>query len=913
MEEEFGLHLELETDRLVREAGLAPNEARRQALVAFGGVERHKEELREGRGLAWLGGLSLDFKLGLRMMAKSPGLTVVAVVGMAVAVAICAASFGALSVFVDGTLPLPEGDRIVAIRNIDTRTSDEAYGSYLHDLATWRASVSAVQDFGAYRTIDRNLITRGGRPESVRIAEMTASGFRITRVPPLKGRYFNAADERQGAPPVVAIGYTVWQNRFAGRPDIVGQMLQLGDTRYTIVGVMPRGYAFPINNRIWIPLRLDPSRYERGDAPALVVFGRLAPAATLHDAQTQLNAIDARLAATYPESHQYIRSRVLPYARAFLDSPQVAWLLRVAQLLVGLLLVVIGTNVAVLVYARTATRTSEIAVRSALGASRARIVTQLFAEALVLSAVAAAVGMVGARVILHQFSAFIARQGGEQFPFWWHFGISLTVLLYIAGLAVLAAGIIGVLPALKATARDAQTNLQQLGTGGSGMRLGRTWTVLIVAQVAIAVMGPTLVIGGLREWMRLEFHKPAIATTHFLMARLVLDEQELQGQRLGAERPVAGTRVTPGATHSDLEAHDAAFAARFVRLRTELARRLEAEPGIADVVFASASPGSENGVRMEVDTMAAAPRPAMAPDGRALAVPLSTSATVLVNRVSLGYLRAFDVPVLAGRTFQRGDFSHTSTAVLVNRSFVQKMLGGGNPLGRRVRAVAGKGDATSARAPSEPWAEIVGVVADFPNPDDPAHPPKLYRPLLPTDARPVMLAIRVRSGSPASFAGRLRGITVAVNPMLRLGKVAALEEMLSQNTWPDRLMILAVVLLALTATLLSAAGIYALMSFTITRRRREIGVRLALGGQPRRILASVLARAAGQVAIGIVIGAGLLALMNLSPIDGAWGVRKALLSVPVVAGPMMAVALLAAIGPARRALRIQPTEALKAE
>ncbi|HKG94816.1 MAG TPA: ABC transporter permease, partial [Gemmatimonadaceae bacterium] len=393
MNEEIRFHVEMEAGRIAREQGLAPDEARRRALVAFGGVERYKEELREGRGLAWLGGMRLDLKLGLRMMAKSPGLTLVGVVGMAVAIAIGAVTFGIIHNFIGVTLPLDDGDRLVAIQNVDARRNVEGDGTHLHDLAVWRGALGAVEALGAYRTVARNVISRDARPDPMRVVEMTASGFRIARVQPLLGRYFDDAEERPGAPPVVVIGYDVWQHRFAGEPDVVGRTIQLGATAHTIVGVMPRGFAFPVNNRVWTPLRLDPAAFTPGDAPPVQVFGRLAPGASLDDAQAQLTTIGKRLAADHPESHEHVRPRVLPYASAFFDSPELTWALYVVQAMVSMILVVIGTNVATLVYARTASRMGEIAVRTALGASRRRIVAQLFMEALVLSAAAAAVGL----------------------------------------------------------------------------------------------------------------------------------------------------------------------------------------------------------------------------------------------------------------------------------------------------------------------------------------------------------------------------------------------------------------------------------------------------------------------------------------------------------------------------------------
>src|SRR5687768_17169910 len=341
MNDEFGLHIEMETDRLVRDRGLHPDEAKRHALAAFGGLENHKEALRSDRGLAWLAGMSLDLKLGFRMMRKYPGLTVVGVLGMAVAVAIGAVSFGIIYNLVGNSIPLEDGDRIVAIQNLSGGSDNEGRATHLHDLDVWRRELRAVEALGAYRTVDRNLITPRGRPEPVRVAEMSASGFRIARVPPLSGRYFNEDDEQRGAVPVVVIGYSVWQSRFGGERDVIGRTLQLGATQHTVIGVMPRGFAFPINNRVWTPLRLHPSDFERGKAPSVEVFGRLASNATIDNARTQLATIGQRLTAAYPATHEKVRPRILPYALMFIDSPELAWALHAIQLLVSMLLVVI--------------------------------------------------------------------------------------------------------------------------------------------------------------------------------------------------------------------------------------------------------------------------------------------------------------------------------------------------------------------------------------------------------------------------------------------------------------------------------------------------------------------------------------------------------------------------------------------
>ena len=917
METEFAFHLDMETQRLVREHGLDPREAKRQALIAFGGVEKHKEALRGDRGVAWLSGMTLDFRLGMRMLAKYPGLTLTGILGMAVAVAIGAVSFGVIYDLIDPSLPIEGGDRIVAIQNIHTRRG-EGRETHLHDMAIWRAELRGVEHIGAYRTVDRNLITPQGRPEPVRVAEMSAAGFRVTAVPPLMGRYFSEADERPGAPPVVVIRRSVWRDRFLDRPDIIGQPLQLGATTYTVIGVMPNAFAFPVNNRIWTPLRLNPADFPRDDAPPIDVFGRLAPGTTIEQVHSQVVAIAGRLAAESPRTREGVNARVLPYPRVFLDSPQLVWAFHGLQVLISLLLVVIGTNVAVLVYARTATRMGEIAVRSALGASRARIVGQLFAEALVLSAAAALVGLIAARFALRQVDLFVDRLGGEQVPFWLNFGgVSPGLVLYVAGLTIIAAVIVGVVPALKATRRDVHANLQHLGTGGSGMRLGKVWTFLIVTQVAVAVTCLPIALSVLGLWAQRSMTGPAFATREILTASLMLDRE--------------------GAVAAERDG-DAELAARYARLEGEVIRRLDAEPRVSAVVLADAVPGEEPNIRVEVE------RPVADSIRDTTVGPGSAGHQVDIMRAESDLFDALGLPLLAGRSFDASDISGGARTVIVNHSFVQKVLGGGDALGGRVRRVARDEDGRPEAVHQQPWFTIVGVVPDFPAViDETDLTPKVYQPvgsaiqatflepgrqrtvegrlqrelpgqpsLSPRSGSLSTLIVRVRDADPAGFAARLRDITVSIDPMLRLESVATLQESLEKTVRINRLIGIAIALLTVSVLLLSAAGIYALMSFTITRRRREIGIRTALGAGARNVLWSVLSRAMLQIAIGIAIGTGLATLVDRATQGGTTAGHGAVV-LPAVALLMAIVGLIAAIGPARRALSIQPTEALRSD
>ena len=844
---------------------------------------------------SWLTSLSLDLRLGVRMLVKHPGLTLVGVLGMSVAVAIGAIAFGIIYTLIDPTLPLDEGDRIVAIESFDpVRGDDEARRTHLHDLVSWREELSAISDLGAYRIVARNLITGGAPPEGVRIAEMTASGFRIARIPPLLGRPLLESDEVRGAPAVAVIGHSEWQRRFAGDSAIIGRTIQLGATRHVIVGVMPDGFGFPINHQIWTPLRLDPVDFERGEAPTIEVLGRLAATATLDEAETQLTTIARRLGSEYPETHATIQTRVLPYALSFTE-PE-SWGFHLGQALISMLLVLVGTNVAILVYARTASRAGEIAVRSALGASRGRIVAQLFAEALVLSAAAAVVGLMFARVALAQLDVVIARTERDLLPYWMTFDLSPGVVLYVAGLAVVGAVIVGVLPGIKATQHRVHAGLQQLGMGGSGMRLGGTWTVLIVAQVAIAVAVLPVAFHNIDLVVRGSATEPAFENDRLLIASLRLDRADVGAEEVDASE-------------------EEEFRTRFAQREAELVRRLEAEPGIANVFRDDGWPGrGGDWTRIEI---AGSGAPTSTGSDSAVRAGARQAG---INFVDPDYFETFQIPLLAGRRFEPGDVTSSANVAIVEQAFVREVLGGSAPLGLQVRRVTRSRAAGAEPAPSEPWFEIIGVVADFPTRPDPSgeRRPRMYLPLRPGESHPSVLIVEVMSDDAARFAGRLREIAVTFDPMLRLEDVATLEARMNEERELVRLVFLTVVGVTASILLLSAAGIYALMSFTITRRRREIGIRSALGAGPGRVAASVLARAAGQIALGIVVGIGLAAALarligSMSSMmrDLTWVALGGLLL--VVAVFMTAVGLAAALGPARRALRIQPTEALRME
>lgn len=856
------------------------------------------EQLRDRNRTHMTTGISrTDLTLAIRMLVRYPGLTIVGVLGMAVGIAISAGAFAILYTFVDPALPLVEGDRIVQILNWDT-AQNRAERRTVHDLVEWRRHLNSIHDVGAFRQVSRNLIAPGARPETVRITEMSASGFHVTRIAPLMGRHLVEADERRDAPPVLVIGADVWRNRFGGDPAIVGRTVQLGDLAHTIVGVMPDGYAFPVQDRFWVPFRAEAGQHEMRSGPSVTVFGRLAKGATFESAQAELATVGERAAMASPATHARLRPKVVPYTFPFfdIDDPGARWIVHLMQFLVSLLLVVVCVNVAILVYARTATRQAEIAVRSALGASRRRIVTQLFVEALGLTTAASLVGLLLTSLALKQVNAAMTQMYAGT-PFWWTFELSSGLVAYVGALALLAAVIVGVLPALKATGRSVVTGLQQISAGGGGgMRLGRTWTILIVTQVAIAVALLPAAVYHAWDSVRLGFAETGEGASDVLTSQLLMD-------------------------HHDQGLSDDAFAGRLAAAAADLTARLDAQPGVAAVAFSSSVPGGEPTAWIEVEGLQSPGAPG--DEGGWVATGTRAGHEVRFNRVSLNYFATFGVPLLTGRGLESGDVAagdprKTSSggagsgAVVVNESFARTVLGG-TALGRRVRYVGVSNDAEPGEVPVGRWYEVAGVISDFPvqQTDRETASAKLYH-ALPGAVNGATLSLRMRGAEAGVFGDRLREIAASVDPHLQVRNVATLEAVLRQDQ--AIMQIVAAVLGALTISVLAltSAGIYAMMAFTVAQRRKEIGIRAALGADPRRILAGIFSRALRQLLAGAGVGVVCAALLEVAT-DGGLMNGQGLVVLPIVAAVVLVVGLLAVLGPARRSLRIHPTEALRAQ
>jgi predicted permease len=827
------------------------------------GPRRVNETRGRRRKLAGIGGWWLDVKLALRMLVKFPGLSLVGIFAIAVGIAVTAGYFELANKLIDPKLPLEDGDRIILIENRDLSAGRPDFRS-LYDFPRWRGQLESVEQLGAYQIVFRNLITPDGRAEPMRVTMMTASGFSIARVPPLLGRPLFESDEQPGAPPVAVIGHDLWHSRFGADSAIVGETIQLGASHVTVVGVMPKAFLFPVRDNLWVPLGVPRSDLERLTGADTFVFGRLAPGITLLQAQSEVQALGARWATDLPEPYARIRPHLKPFTHRLFE-PSDRWTIYAAEGFLVMVLVVACINVATLVFARTAMRQNELAVRITLGASRARIIFQLFVEALALSLIASAIGL------------FLARWGVKKvmvgegmlsvLPFWWDVGMPLSTVFVILVLAVLSAGIAGVVPALKVTGRRGQGALRQLVSSAKELRFGGFSTAVIVFQVATSVAFLSVGFGMGREVMTFHTGTGELPSHPYMAARLLMDR----------EQP----------PNLDDATYQTEFLNEYTKAYEELARRLVSAVEVEDLTFANALPGTGHPrAVVELD--------AVEPNGD------RPSGTVSIARVDPGFFEALDTPLITGRHFASADAAAAGRVAIVNQPFVRRFLAGRNPIGYRVRHMAPQDSVP------QPWFEIIGVVPDLGmNPSDPGDPAGIYYPATARQLYPVSVAIRLRREQ--GFASEIRRVAADVDPTLRVEQPMPLRDLGVLEREPQRFAALMVTVVAGMILVLSMAGIYALMAFAVTQRTREIGIRTALGAHPRRILATIFARGLVQLFAGLALGS-VVAVWFYGFAEWLDGGADAVMIVTVV---MMASGILACAVPARRALRIQPTEALR--
>jgi predicted permease len=815
-----------------------------------------------------------DYKLGVRMLLKYPGLTIAGGLALAIAIGIGAGWYDLVGKLLWPTIPLPDGDRIVIIETHNALTNEPEL-RVTRDFLEWRSDVRSIDGLGAYRTELRNLIVGNTPPVLIRTASLTAAAFRTARVTPLIGRGLLDADEKPGAPGVVVLGYDVWQRSFEGRNDVVGSTVRLGSAPVTVVGVMPKGFSYPVSYQAWTPLLLRAS-YGALEGDPIGVIGKLKPGITLEQANAELRVVGERAAVALPTTHAQLRPLVVRLGQ---DSetetaPDIVGL--ALMYLPSLLVLLLAcTTVGTLFYARTAIREGEMAVRSAIGASRARIVGQLFVEALVLASIAAVVGLIAADRTLRWGIESVA--GEEGIPFWMAPGLEITTILYAGGLAIAGAAMLSLLPALRVTRTRLQPHLMNLGAGGSTLRFGRVWTTAMIAQVALtAIAIPGGIEGASQAIRRIRIHAQ-FPNHEYVTARLEFD------------RP-AGEEMT------------SAFEERRARTYARLEQQIAEQPGVVAVTFGDRVPGASLPINrtasVEIQTGA----------GPAFQTRFATSS------VGPGFFEAFGRPIIAGRGFHGGDFGSAARTVIVNEAFVRGFVEHeiASPLGARLRY-----SSESGVSAAEPPFEIVGVVRDLgldpgEQGDEAAY---VFHAASVASVSPLVMSVRLRA-NPATLAARLPTMAAAVDAGLSVPEARSLDD----SIWQRDLAVMVAPVAAVAGVsalvlFLSAMGLFSLMSISVSRRTREIGLRMALGANPRHVLGRIVAHAMLLMTSGVAAGGGVVLLavaLGFGPTGRpADDVVSFAAWIGMTAAVMMGAGLLACVEPARRALRINPIDALR--
>lgn len=844
-----------------------------------------EEASREGV-LSALGASWLDFKLGFRMLVKYPGLTLVAGAAIAFTITLGTGTFELVRDFISPELPFDEGERIVEVRNHSLRNGNVDPRA-LHDFEIWKEELRTVEELGAFRHFRRNILTDRAGARPVLGAEITAAAFSLPRVQPFMGRLLRAEDEIEGAPHVFVLGHEVWLSHFGGDPDVVGTEVRVGSDRGTVVGVMPEDFRWPVDQEVWMPLRLDPLAYDFGRSPAITVAGRLAPGASIAQARAEVATVGRRTAADHPETHELLEPNVTGYGKVIIpmENVMIAATYSInAMGFVALVLLVCG-NVALLLFARTAARQNEIVVRSALGASRGRIVAQLFVEALVLGGLSGLLGLWGADIGLKWVMSVLDGFGNGGLGFWFSGDLSGPTIVYALAFTLLASIVAGVLPALRITSADVQPRLQRAGSGGTGVEFGRLWSTIIVAQIAGTVgFVPIVVLLGL-------------SVSHIQSAEYGFEADQFAYGELSKDEEIRTLVDYVG----DIEFHPAT--AEYRESWMEIGRRLNDRPDMTSVTFARTVPG-EFHARDFVEV-----------EGPSAPYRFSRGHYPSSNHVDHRFFDALDLQIVSGRGFAAADVGSGNHVVVVNQIFVTEILEDRNAVGRTLWFNDTRLALDDPDRDRGPGYEIIGVVEQFAVSHDPEairRQAAVYLLLEEEEASPVRVMARA-SGGALAFGTTLREVANAVDPDMVVRHVRPATESAWQAEAAYGTWFWIVLGAGGIGLLLATAGIYAIMSFTVARRTREIGIRVALGADRRRIVSGIFAKALKQIGLGVGLG-GLLAIgiLTLPEPELVGDQRLFLLIVPYLM-VMTAICGMACVIPTRRALAIEPTEALRAE
>jgi putative ABC transport system permease protein len=798
-----------------------------------------------------------DIRFGLRTLARNPGTTLAALLALALGIGANTAIFSVVSGVMLEPLPYPEPDELMFVLEKNPELGFPRFSVSPHNFEDWRRESRSFTGLVAIDNTRMNL-TGGDQPESVQGVRVSADFFRVLGKEPVRGRGFRREEERLGSHRVAVISHGLWQRRFGSEPSAVGATLRLDGEPYTIVGIAPPGFDFPQERDLWVPLAFDMAQENRG-GHYLLVLGRLADRVSEEQAQAEMDGIAARIARAYPDVQTGWGVEIVPLRELIVEDVRPALL--ILLVFVSFVLLIACANVANLLLARVASRERELAVRTALGAGRARLVRQMLTETMVLFLAGGALGLLlafwGIRALLALDPDGIPRAQ--------EIGLDGRVLAFTLLVSLLTGLLFGLVPALSAAGRQLAESLKEGGRAMAGGVRGRLMrNLLVLGQVALTLV---LLVGAgllIQSFSRLQAVDPGFRPEGVLTARVALPPAEY------------------------------AEPARQIAFHQHLLERLQGLPGVESAATIFPLPLGESNMVL-----------AFTVEGRP-APPPNEVPNTNVRGVSPDYFRVLGIALRQGRVFTHQDVQGSLPVVVVNETMAKKIWPGESPLGKRITF----GD------PAQPgdWLTVVGVVADVRHqalneePGSEAYWPQYQQPF--ADASLVLRTSR----DPASLADGVRQAVRSLDPNLPVDQIRTMEDRVAQSLAQSRFKMVLLTLFAGLALVLAAVGLYGVVSYSVAQRTHEIGIRMALGAERRNVLRLVVRQGMVVVLIGVAVG-----------LAGAWYASRFLagqvygvsakdpvtfLAVPLV---LLAVALLANYLPARRATQVDPLVALRQE
>jgi putative ABC transport system permease protein len=863
LDEEVRFHLEREIEENVRR-GMTPEEARRAAMMSFGGVEGVKEECRDVRGLRLVEDLSQDVRYGARVLLKNPGFTLVSVLTLALGIGASTAIFSVVNALLLRALPYRNADRVVIVWEENRPREKHMNTVSPANFLDWKDQAQSFDEMAAFYDTRVNL-TNAGEPEEIPAQVSTGNLFALLGVGPVLGRFYTVEDEEPGRDDVVVLSYGLWQRRFGGARDIIGQKITLNNQNLEVIGVAPPDFKFFIKRgsligkpaEMWMPTKFG-EEYRQRKGRFISVTARLKPGVTAAEAQVEMNTIGARLEQQYPDFNTGWGVNVVPLRQQL--AGEIKTSLYVLLGAVGFVLLIACANVANLMLARAATRQKEIAIRTALGAGRKRVVRQLLTESLILSC---AGGLFGLLIALWGVEALVSLSppnliGIERV------GLNLSVLGFTFLISLLTGVIFGLVPAIEASRLKLNESLKEAGKSSMGTpRSQRIRSIFVVAEVALALV---LLVGAglmIQSFRRLQSVDPGFNARSVLTMRVILPRRKYveDGQRIA-----------------------------FFRQAVE---RIGHLPGVESASAVSYLPfaGLGAGTNFIIEGQ---PKP-----------PPGQDFICNVRVTDENYFRTMGIPVLAGRTYTAQEAQEARKVVVISEALARKYFPGEDPIGHRI-AIYMKDDLDPT--------EIIGVVADSKvNALDEETQPMVYWPHAEL-AYGGMTIIARTTGDPLSLAPAAQREIQIIDKDQPVSEVRTMEGWLSESVARTRFGTFLLSVFAGVALLLAAVGIYGVMAYSVTQRTHEIGIRMALGAQRRDLVRMVVGQ--GMILTLIGVGLGLVAAFGLTRVMTSllFGISA---TDPATFGGISLLlalaALLACLIPARRATRVDPMVALRYE